>query len=162
MGEFDGSKLDCFGSTSLHLTFTDWSASMYSGGEIGQRDSEATHAEAVVSVRDSGLWVADINILAALRHPNVYRSSETCETCGHPQPTMPPAPVMSIETWDQILDCSEGILVTRATGNWVARLAIVSVLANHCKPPLKRIVICPENVCWECVKLPVDNVIYVY
>ncbi|KAI1414979.1 hypothetical protein F5Y13DRAFT_196976 [Hypoxylon sp. FL1857] len=161
-GKFDGSQIDYFGNTSLHLSFTDWSVPIYRPSAIGERDSEATHAEAAVSVRDAGRWVADINIIAAFNNVDISQLPEPSKPCSHTKPTNPPPHLMPIETWDQILDCSEGALVTRSSGNWVSRVAIVAVLAHHCKLESKRIVICPRNVCWNCIEIPDQNVIYVY
>ncbi|KAI0538353.1 hypothetical protein GGR58DRAFT_501346 [Xylaria digitata] len=160
--EFNGERIDCFQSTSLHLSFTEWSVPLYSRSTIGQRDSEAVHAEAVVSVRDSGIWVADINILAAFAHADVQELPTPSVPCGHPQPSKPPKGAVSIETWDQILDCPAGLVVTRSFKNWVARMAIVAVLAQHCRLKSKRIYICPENMCWGCLPNLENNVIYVY
>ncbi|KAI1370974.1 hypothetical protein F4677DRAFT_450808 [Hypoxylon crocopeplum] len=161
-GQFDGSQLDCFKSTSLHLSFTDWAIPLHHDSAVGQRDSEAAHVEAVISVRDAGCWVADINIVAALNNSDVYQLPEPLGTCNHLRPTEPPPHYISVETWDQILDCSEGVLVTRSFGNWVSRVAIVAVLAQHCRLRSKRIVICPQRMCWKCPKIPAHNIIFVY
>ncbi|KAI1080784.1 hypothetical protein F5B20DRAFT_570240 [Whalleya microplaca] len=160
--EFNGSQLDCFSSTSLHLSFTEWVAPLYQSSAVGQHGFEAVHAEAVVSIRDSGSWVADISIIEALDHKDVYRLPEVGEPCSHPQPSKPPDGATSLETWDQILDCPGGVVVTRSSKNWVARVAIVAVLAQHCRLKPKRIHICPDHVCWECLNPPEANAIYVY
>ncbi|KAI0972388.1 hypothetical protein F4678DRAFT_59314 [Xylaria arbuscula] len=162
ISEFDGERLDVFKSTSLHLSFTEWSKPLYTISGIGQRGSEAVHAEAVVSVRDCGSWVADISILAAFSHPAVQVLPTANKPCGHEHPSKPPAGAFSIETWDQILDCPAGILVTRSFNNWVARIAIVAVLAQHCTLKPMSIRICPENTCWSCIQPLANNVIYVY
>jgi len=73
--------------------------------------------------------------------------------------------MQALESWDQVLDCEEGLVVAKAHKNWVGRLALVCVLAHHCKLLDKRIVICPEVVCWECIKatqIPGQNIIFVY
>ncbi|KAI1123405.1 hypothetical protein F5Y10DRAFT_286217 [Nemania abortiva] len=162
IGEFDGAQIDCFKNTSLHLSFTEWSAPLYNSSAVGQRDSQAVHAEAVVSVRDRGSWVADISILGAFSHQDVLELPVPSEPCNHPQPSKPPAVAFSLETWDQILDCPVGVLVIRSSKNWIARIAIVAVLAQHCRLRSKRIYICPENTCWDCVQPLATNVIYVY
>ncbi|KAI8632448.1 hypothetical protein F5Y19DRAFT_462881 [Xylariaceae sp. FL1651] len=160
---FDGTSLDCFGATSLHLTFTEWSMPLYQSSAVGQRDSEAVHAEAVVSVRDAGVWVGDIDIIAALQHPDVLPLPPHNRQCSHTKPSKPPMEIMSLETWDQILNCPDGAIVTRSSKNWVARLAISAVLAQHCRLESKRIYICPEDTCWSCVDpSPKENIIYVY
>ncbi|KAJ8131732.1 hypothetical protein O1611_g1895 [Lasiodiplodia mahajangana] len=132
IGEFDGAPVDHFKNTTLHLSFTEWFAPLYSSSAVGQRDSEAVHAEAVVSVRDRGSWVADISILGAFGHPDVQELPTLGAPCNHPKPSKPPAGALSLETWDQVLDCPVGVVVTRSFKNWIARIAIVAILAQHC------------------------------
>ncbi|KAI3323540.1 hypothetical protein HD806DRAFT_535367 [Xylariaceae sp. AK1471] len=161
MEMFDGSSVDYFASTSLHLSFTEWSRPLYQSASFGQRGSEVVHAEAVVSVRDAGVWVGDINIMRALS--GVQTLPRPSQPCIHTQPSKPPAGMMSLENWEQVLDCPSGVVVTRSTGNWVARLALVAVLVQHCKLESKRIYVCPKDTCWGCVKPEEEhNVIYVY
>ncbi|KAI0469993.1 hypothetical protein GGR56DRAFT_668311 [Xylariaceae sp. FL0804] len=163
--QFDGSLTDSFPKTSMHLSFTDWSAQLYQESAVGQRQSDAAHVEAIVSVRDAGSWVGDINIAEAFNHPNVHQLPGR-EPCDHPQPSVPPADAMVLEKWDQILDCPGGIMVTSSSGNWLARTAIVSMLANHCRLESLHIFICPDTeCCWECIQKNIHskplNIVYV-
>ena len=65
---YDGVQTDSFSDTSLHLSFTGWSTTVDTGPAAqGQRDVEASLVEAVVSVHDRGKWIADIDILTALK-----------------------------------------------------------------------------------------------
>ncbi|KAK8131889.1 hypothetical protein PG999_000062 [Apiospora kogelbergensis] len=69
---FDGTPLDHFARTSLHLNFTDWKAPLVESHSVGQRDADVNIIEAVVSVRDAGEWVADVDICRALLHKNLW------------------------------------------------------------------------------------------
>ncbi|KAK4206319.1 hypothetical protein QBC37DRAFT_133716 [Rhypophila decipiens] len=169
---YDGVPEDMFRQTTLHLSLTEWSSPLWGSSAVGERDSNGIHAEAVVSVRDAGRWVADIDPFRALQteHITTLNSQQSCshlkKVRGRPLPHM-----KTIATWDQVLDCDEGLIVVKAHNNWVGRLAVVSVLSHHCKLRQKRIVICPgsESVCWECVRLTSNlnlnqnqNLIFVY
>jgi len=163
---YDGTQEDAFRHTTLHLSLTEWSDPLWGGSAVGERDSNGAHVEAVVSVIDSGRWIADIDPLRALGNDHV--TTLPCqESCAHPAELRGrPLPHMkAVETWDQVLDCDEGLMVAKSHRNWVGRLAVVCVLAHHCKLGQKRIVICPETVCWECVKPTLNltqNIIFVY
>ena len=159
---FTGTQEDYFNKTTLHLSFTEWTSPLWVGEAVGQRDTQAIHMEAVVSVRDSGKWLADVDIMSALKHADVQLLPSQEGKCTHSTPQAPDRGILSLETWDQIFDCPDGILVTKSHGNWVARLALVSVLAQHCTLLAKKIIICPEKVCWKCVEFPPCNAIYVY
>jgi hypothetical protein len=117
-------------------------------------------------VRDSGRWIADIDPLRALRNEHVVKLPPQ-ESCTHsPEVRRRPLPHMqAMESWDQVLDCEEGLVVAKSHKNWVGRLGVVCVLSHHCKLRHKRVVICPETVCWECVRLTSNlnqNTIFVY
>ncbi|PHH87083.1 hypothetical protein CDD83_9333 [Cordyceps sp. RAO-2017] len=60
--KFDGLPADHFNKTSLHLQFTDWRAPVVQIQTVGQRGSGINILEAVISVRDHGTWVADVQI----------------------------------------------------------------------------------------------------
>jgi len=163
---YNGAKEDMFRHTTLHLSLTEWSSPLWGNNVVGERDSNGIHVEAVVSVRDSGHWIADIDPLRSLRNHHVTKLPSQ-EACPHPTALQKrPLPQMqAIETWDQVLDCEEGLMVVKSHKNWIARLAVVCVLSHHCRLRHKRIVICPEAVCWECVNLTENlnqNIIFVY
>ncbi|GAB1311420.1 hypothetical protein MFIFM68171_01630 [Madurella fahalii] len=161
---FDGANEDCFNRTTLHLSLTDWCAPLGSlSAAVGQRDSPGTHIEAVVSVMDAGCWVADVDPLRALKSSNIYQL-EPQTSCNHTEAEkrLPKPKMAALEKWDQIMDCDEGLVVTKSHGNWVGRLAIVCVLAQHCRLPELRIVVCPDTVCWQCIHTPATNTVFVY
>ena len=59
--DYDYKQLDSFPGTSLHLSFTQWMFSL-NDGDYGLIDQAIFLAEAVVTVRDSGRWIADMNL----------------------------------------------------------------------------------------------------
>jgi len=159
--EFDGKPDDCFSQTSLHLSFTNYHVPMFKNETSGQQDSSVSILESVISVRDSGEWVADVNILRALEEDKPVYRLDLLKRCGHPENLAPKLPIMSVECWNDILDIPDGKFMVKAHGNWLARLAITAVLANHSKR-VKRITICPPSVCWQCVKEEFSHNAYVF
>lgn len=152
MSRFDGTKQDCFSATSLHLSFTGLHMPMYDTNVKVGRDSQVSIIESVMSVRDRGDWVADINILDALNTDFNFQPRLNC-TCHHEQPFTSFAGVYSIESWDDILDHPVDRFVVRTHGNWVARLAAYSVLSQAMKAKGRtgRITICEPDTCWRCL-----------
>ncbi|KAI0533669.1 hypothetical protein GGR58DRAFT_485730 [Xylaria digitata] len=148
---FDDSYVDCFKSTSLHLSFTEWCAPVVRKQSIGQRESNVNLIEAVISVRDSGRWVADVDINAALSlgSPRLVRMNEGCKHSDRTQGLK--GDLLAIETWDQVLDVPDGSVVVRSSNNWLARLALVSVLCQHSQMLQGSILIWPSRLCQECV-----------
>jgi hypothetical protein len=159
--EFDGKPEDCFNRASLHLSFTNYHVPIFNSKVRGEQDSPSSMLESIISVRDSGLWVADVNILSALEEDApVYRLDPP--RCGHSAELAPNLPITSVECWDDVLDCPEGNFMVKARGNWLARLAIAAVLANHSRMKRKRITICPPSLFWRCVKQDFPHNAYVY
>lgn len=117
----------------------------------------------MVSVTDAGCWVADVDPLGALKSHNVYQL-EPQTSCNHTEAEkqLPKLKMAALEKWHQIMDCDEGLIVTKSHGNWVGRFAIVCVLAQHCSLQGLRIIVCPDTVCWQCVNTPSRNTIFVY
>ncbi|KAJ2989364.1 hypothetical protein NUW58_g3504 [Xylaria curta] len=106
---FDGKPVDSFTRTSLHLRFTDWQAPLVSFDGIGQRDADAKILESVISVQDSGNWVADVDIYRALTDKMTsYGQYCSCET---PDSLNSTTNLSSVDTWDQVLDCADGPVV---------------------------------------------------
>ncbi|KAI0864391.1 hypothetical protein F4860DRAFT_529040 [Xylaria cubensis] len=147
---FDDTYVDCFKSTSLHLSFTEWCAPVIQVQSIGQRESNVNLIEAVVSVRDSGRWVADLDMNAALSpgRSQLIRTND----CTHSNRTpISKVAMLSIETWDQVLDVPDGSVVVRSSNNWLARLALVSVLRQHSKMLQRSIIIWQGHLCQQCI-----------
>ena len=158
--DFDGQPKECFSRTSLHLSFTDYHIPLY-GGITGGHDNQVSFLESVVSVRDSGEWVADLDVLSAVNSNNVYILNKPV-SCQHPRGLTPEESLISMESWDEVLDRPDCICVIRASGNWIARLAITCVLAQKSAALETRITVCPSSVCWRCVKHQSFPIIYVY
>lgn len=148
---FDGDKIDRFTSTSLHLSFTDYHVPLLTGQLQGRQDSTISSIEGIICIRDAGDWVADINILKALSNDNLFRL-EGPKSCSHVEETITAHELISVEDWHSVLDCPIDSFIVRAHRNWLARLAIVSTLAQHTKFKEKgQIRICPSDVCWTCL-----------
>lgn len=164
MREFNGKPEDMLDATSLHLSFTNWSRPVNSGGPSGMRGVEALLMEAVVSIKDSGQWVGDVDATTALACDMIYQVKPN-SNCSHEPHSLPTTSMMSIECWDELRDCPEDLAVVRASGNWVARLAATAYLVQKIllgELRRRRIFICPENVCWACVELEGLPDIYIY
>lgn len=151
LNTFDGNPEDCFTYTSMHLSFTEWKSDILISESVGLRDMGFSVMEAAVQVRNAGDWIADVNILKALASPCIRRCSDL-PPCTHPDRPRSFGDCMALESWDQVIDGQEGILVTKSYKNWVARLALASFLAEHSKVDNKQIIICPPDVCGECIR----------
>ena len=153
---FDGCAEDSFQHTTLHLSFTDFTLPIFDGIR-GNQDSQVFFLESVVSVHDRGIWVGDIDVLAALECL-LTRRLPTSPSCHHHKDQKPGKDLVSIESWDEVLDLPREVSVARANNNWVARLAIVSVFTQLSKKDgtfkgstvEPGIVVCPSSMCWQC------------
>ncbi|KAK2791998.1 hypothetical protein FQN52_004104 [Onygenales sp. PD_12] len=160
--QFDGTAMDSFSTTSLHLSFTDYHVPIFENDSRGDQDFQASILEAVVSVRDSGNWIADVGILRAFKEGYISRPRRQ-RPCSHPDNSAPEQPIIAVECWDDILDNPDGVFVVKAHGNWIARLAITAVLAEHSrtKKDLK-ITVVPNSVCWKCLAKKYTRRAFVY
>lgn len=164
MNTFDGRGEDMLGSTSIHLSFTEWTRTLHSKGSFGMQEVHGLMMESVISVRDQGNWIGDVDAVQSLTSPIVFRMAEQ-KPCNHPPDAQPTLPMLAIECWDELKDCPEENVVVKAHGNWVARLAATSYLVECSKQPsskIKRITICPPKVCWACVRPEFRANVYVY
>lgn len=148
---FDGTTEDCFAGTSLHLSFTDYQVPVFENNSRGQRDVELSMQEVVISIRDSGEWVADVNILQALASGSIHKVRPN-SNCNHPKNAPPNNTLAVVDSWDDILDYPDGVSVIKASGNWVARLAATSLLVQIPTRPASRVTICPTEICWQCIQ----------
>lgn len=152
---YDGKRENNFKGTSLHLSFTDWTLPLEVKGAEGRTiDQEAYLVESVISVLDSGKWVADLDILGidfmALRK---LLPSQHCP--GHPN-RPPDYDYTSLDSWEELLDGPTGVGFFRAHGNWAARLAAVSILCQ--KNQFHAIgVLGPEAFCLDCLSSDYDD-----
>ncbi|KAH8691710.1 hypothetical protein GQ44DRAFT_695516 [Phaeosphaeriaceae sp. PMI808] len=145
---FNNLEEDHFAKTSLHLSFTEY----YRSVDLklrGEQDIRVAVLESVLSVHDSGKWVADVDILASLGSLEVQRVSHDfrCQALHEEE-------AVSLESWDEILDLPSGTSVVRAKGNSLARLAITAVLTqlHKSKKFSQKIKVCPpkDRICILC------------
>ena len=149
--QFDGQGKDLFSRTSLHLSFTDHHIPLYDSNSRMGLDSQVSILESIISVRDSGVWVADVDVLKALKHKRVFRNVTDAQ-CNHDKGLPANHNLQSVETWEEILDAPIDRFVVRAHGNWLARLATTSVLAQVIEDKeAGRVTICGPDTCWHCV-----------
>ncbi|KAK5995258.1 hypothetical protein PT974_03657 [Cladobotryum mycophilum] len=144
---YDYKVIDSLRGTSLHLSFTTWKMPLdwESTGEI---DQEVFLLESVVSVQDSGKWVADIDVLNREEvYPEIISFPCQCEV-EKQQPWMD---AVSLDTWEELLDLPPCLGVLRASGNWVARLAAASILVQQGHAHSVAI-IQGDRVCWNCLR----------
>ncbi|KAJ2900521.1 hypothetical protein MKZ38_002426 [Zalerion maritima] len=150
--QYDGARDDHFGGTSLHLSFTEWKVPL-DWNSTGQIDNEIFLLESVVTVRDRGEFVADLDVLDLER--NEFDVADFQCSCG-PGSTLLGSRAsefsdfISLDSWDELLDPpSEGAGIFRSHGNWVARLACASILAQKGLSSAM-VVIDGRHLCWKC------------
>lgn len=159
---FNGLPEDYFGSTSLHLSFTEYHVPVHLAGKQA-RDSRVFYLESYVSVHDRGEWVGDIDILKALSNPRLTRNVDACEHVQQDPPVqtqrretdpvfqVPVSALTSAETWQDVLDPPIGSSVVRTYGNWLARLAAAAMLSQDLSEHDERkVIICSPHYCWQC------------
>lgn len=150
--QYDGKRSDHFGATSLHLSFTEWKFPL-DWSSTGQIDKEAFLLESVVTVRDKVEIVADLDVLELERNPfDVAKSKCACSpesrSLGGRGKNM--LDFISLDTWDELLDPpSEGASIFRSNGNWAARLACASILAQKGNSPAM-VIVGEGDLCWKC------------
>ena len=159
--DFNGEAEDFFGKTTLHLSFTEYQVPLFDGLR-GGFDSQIFLLESVISVHDSGAWVADIDIIGALNDPLIRRASQTA-SCQH-RSSKPLIELKSLECWDGILDRPQEPSIVRASGNWIARLAATAVLVQCLQGSNGRVTICPPSLCWSCSRadMKYSNHVFVF
>ncbi|KAF3022067.1 hypothetical protein E8E14_013357 [Neopestalotiopsis sp. 37M] len=151
---FDGMAVNLFQNTSMHLSFTNWERPLERYESTGDRDVQTFLMESVISIREKGVWIGDVDVMAALESPHIYRLPEQ-EPCNHPKPAKPDSNMASIESWDELREIRSGIVVVRANGNWLARLATTAYVAQCAQKErgnARRITLCPPSVCWTCLE----------
>lgn len=142
--QFDGVMEDNFTSTSLHLSFSQASQAInieFSGG----RDVEAYFLETLISVYDKEAWVAELDVLEAVKSQGLVREFLkgdpcTCSATGEYS-------LIAIDSYAEMLIPPRNWGVIRAEGNWQARLAAASI----CLAAGYKVVLKPKNTCWVCL-----------
>ena len=152
---YDGKRENNFGSTSLHLSFTDWTLPLEVNSlEARTIDQEAYLVESVISVLDSGKWVADLDVLC-IDYEAITKLEMPGECPGHPAGHLD-YDYTSINTWEELLDDPKSVGFFRAHGNWAARLAAVSILSQKCQAHSVGI-LSPKRFCLDCLNAMFDH-----
>ena len=147
---YDGRDADSFSGTSLHLSFTTWKMPLdwHNTGEI---DQEFFLLESVVSVQDNGRWVADLDVVELETScPDIVEEFCCTEDCRL-APGAAGKEVVSVDSWAELLDPPPCTGVFRAKRNWVARLAVSSILAQQGKGN-SAVILGDERICWHCLR----------
>lgn len=109
---FNGRPEDCFGETSLHLSFTSYQAPVFLSSTSGFQDTQVSVMETVVPVQDSGTWIADVDVLGAVSSGRNYRL--TPATSNHEMSGSSPGLIpTSVGSWRDVLDLPAGTVVAR-------------------------------------------------
>jgi hypothetical protein len=148
---FDGKMENCFTSTSLHLGFSGYERPMLTQ-QHGGRFIESFFIETKLSVYDRGKWVADLDILKALDHPELYPLVQQPHCEIKPAGHKPDFDVTAIDSWEELIEPPPGAGVVRAHGNWQARLAAtaISIMLGY------RTILFHGHGCWGCGKTVYD------
>jgi len=144
---FDGTTQDNFSKTSLHLSFTGYELPLDVGSR-GRRDAPGYFLETAVSVYDGREWVADIDVLAALPKFVTLFEVKDCQHSSDVKTTPPRSchPIVSVDTWLELLDPPGNNAVLRAHKNPIARLAAAALATRRCRET----VVLPSVMCWGC------------
>jgi hypothetical protein len=161
--QYDGKAENSFQGTSLHLSLTEYRVP-YTTTHEGARDLQVYFQEAVVSIYDRSVWVADVNILEALS-PSKKNIRRLAERCPHNIPAYSaawPLPggskrkpqkrgALSIaDSWFEHLDRPDNAVIVRSAGNWLGRLAAAALSAQLGNDTF----IVPVDACRECFGNP--------
>jgi hypothetical protein len=155
--EFDGKKENCFGATSMHLSFTGYEAPVSLDSQ-GLQDVEVYLVESVISVHERGEWVADLDVLGMLEQSKMLKRYEKRTSCSHSCSSRSGynrdiIRLTAIDNWDELLDSPLGAGIVRANANWTARLSTTVAALQKGHP----VCIINGDACWECMR---DNRIF--
>jgi len=153
---FDGQLKDHFKATTTHLSFTQYEVLLVSG-ELGRVDAEAVLLESLLSVHDSGEWVADLDIIGAFRAINLLQRVPQPNSgfCRHVDSGTgsPDAKLVSIDRYEELIDSPEDLGhrtlgIVRTQDNWLARLAATAMSIQQ---GLRTLVFpSAPTICWHC------------
>jgi hypothetical protein len=142
---------DNFKDTSLHLSFTNWRQALSVRESSRTIDQEVYFIESVISVREKGVGVADLDILAIDFDSVIRLNDQTVCTCKDTNQQPLDSDFCSIDSWEELLDDPPTTAIVRAHGNWAARLAALSILfqrqQGHCVGIFGR-----ESFCLICME----------
>ncbi|KAH7400316.1 hypothetical protein BKA64DRAFT_479286 [Cadophora sp. MPI-SDFR-AT-0126] len=166
---FHGDLEDCFGETTIHLSFSGYELPLATQEDDRYIDRPANLVETLVSVHEKGKWIADLDINLSKGPSKLpfdtdiqrircaeHKSGQQYRDCQmRPKFTLDrlvrryklSEPICG-DNWDEILDPPRsGILFARAHGNWLARFALSCV----CKQLGFKTFLLPSEPCWSCL-----------
>lgn len=162
---FDGTTSRSFESTSLHLSFTEYYVPLFDGSR-GAHDNQISFLESVISVRDKGQWVADVDplpLLSIVGHSELRILPNTI-VCQHPTGSNSNSDIIAVDSWDELIDPPYGVFVVRTGDNWVARLASTMVAYQQLQQASTTfaVTVCPTEVCWHCIQLSFQRQAFIF
>ncbi|KAI1263177.1 hypothetical protein F5Y18DRAFT_132046 [Xylariaceae sp. FL1019] len=145
---YDGNRINSFTGVSIHLSFTEWKMPL-DWENTGEIDQEVFLLESVVSVMHHGQWVGDIDVLGLEKTGLDIFETDCTGDCRGKHEELPPE-LISIDNWEELLDPPPAVGVFRAKSNWVARLAVASILIQQGNEH-SALIIGPRGICWNCL-----------
>ncbi|KAI1173813.1 hypothetical protein F4777DRAFT_589611 [Nemania sp. FL0916] len=149
--EYDGKRENKFGSVSLHLSFTEWKMPL-DWANTGEIDQQVFLLESILSVMNGGQWIGDIDVLEIEKTPiDVFETDckGDCEA-GEIDEYVQKMELISLDTWEELLDPPPAVAIFRAKTNWAARLAAVSILSRR-GDSHSILIIGGTELCWKCL-----------
>jgi hypothetical protein len=144
---FDGRLESNIIDTTLHLSFTGYEFPLRTT-DHDAFDKEAFFIGAALKAYGGREWVADLDILAALRSEDQV---ERLLPCVHPEECRQKFDHMtltSVDSWIEFLDAPMTAFIVRAKGDWISRLALYAVAMQTRRP----LILAFDWMCWLCVK----------
>lgn len=151
--EFNGMTENCFTGTSMHLSFTEYYRPYIQPNGTHSQDSQIGFLESIVAVHYRGTWIGDVDVQKCLSNPLLFiEDGHPC--CGkHDDEAL--RGVLSVETWQDIIDPPPTGGVIRTHGSWLERLAAALIYVqarvskgNNLAPCGLRVL--PGNACVAC------------
>ena len=131
----------------MHLSFTGYTAPLFSASEHGVQDIEAYLLESVLSVYNSGEWIGDLNVLNTLESEGKFVRIDQLSDCGHDRHYKGTFQYTVCDSWEELLEGWEDTAVARAHQNWQARLALTCIAVQRGYS----VYVLPGEVCWQCL-----------
>jgi hypothetical protein len=151
---FRGDTFDSFKGTSMHLSFSGYSASLLPSDKHGVQDIDAYLLETVLSVYNGSEWIGDLNFLKTLESKNTFVRVDQVFDCGHDRKYEDNFRFVVFDSWEELLEGSEDTAVARAYKNWQARLALTCIAVQRGY----KVFVLPRSVCWKCLYNGLGNV----
>ncbi|KAI1453582.1 hypothetical protein F4805DRAFT_461586 [Annulohypoxylon moriforme] len=132
---------------TVSLSFTGYEQALDLERQSG-RDAPAHFIETAISVYDKGKWVADLDIIKASRSW-IKDMSWDCQHSDEQKANISTLrSIVSIDSWDELLDPPIENAIVRGYGNPTARLATAALAVRMGL----RVTILPSRPCWICLQ----------